>query len=57
AIQQLSEWRNSIGSTAVSVLTHFMTLQDDVRTDQDRRYFANNLLFKLGFLHGSITDN
>ncbi|KAG1849360.1 hypothetical protein C8R48DRAFT_555436, partial [Suillus tomentosus] len=57
ATQRLSEWRNGMGTTAVTALTHFMSLQDDVQTDQDREDFANNLLFKLGFLYGSITED
>lgn len=46
-----------MGTTAVTALTHFMSLQDDVETDEDREDFANNLLFKLGFLYGSITED
>ncbi|KIK33821.1 hypothetical protein CY34DRAFT_18133 [Suillus luteus UH-Slu-Lm8-n1] len=42
--QQLSEWRNGMGTTTVTALTHFMSLQDDVETDEDREDFANNLL-------------
>ncbi|KAG1719778.1 hypothetical protein EDB19DRAFT_1967678 [Suillus lakei] len=57
ATQRLSEWRNGMGTTAVTALTHFMSLQDDVETDEDREDFANNLLFKLGFLYGSITED
>ncbi|KIK39956.1 hypothetical protein CY34DRAFT_88224, partial [Suillus luteus UH-Slu-Lm8-n1] len=57
ATQWLSEWRNGMGTTAVTALTHFMSLQDDVQTNQDHKDFANNLLFKLGFLYGSITED
>ncbi|KAG1846646.1 hypothetical protein F4604DRAFT_1936325 [Suillus subluteus] len=34
-----------------------MSLQDDIQTDQDHKDFANNLLFKLGFLYGSVTKD
>ncbi|KAG2136952.1 uncharacterized protein EDB93DRAFT_1106744 [Suillus bovinus] len=57
ATQRLSEWRNGMGTTAVTALTHFMSLQDDVETDEDHEDFANNLLFKLGFLYGSIMED
>ncbi|KAG2057541.1 hypothetical protein BDR06DRAFT_878067, partial [Suillus hirtellus] len=57
ATQQLSEWCNGIGSTAVSILTHFMSLQADIETNQDHKDFANNLLSRLAFLYGSATED
>ncbi|KAG1882713.1 hypothetical protein F4604DRAFT_1921311 [Suillus subluteus] len=57
ALQQLSEWCNGIGSTAVTVFTNFMSLQDDVKTDEDCKGFAESLLIKLAFLYGNITED
>ncbi|KAG1762551.1 hypothetical protein EDD22DRAFT_847009 [Suillus occidentalis] len=57
ALQRLSEWRNGIGSTAVTVFTNFMSLQDDVKTDEDRKGFAESLLVDLAFLYGNITED
>ncbi|KAG1869647.1 hypothetical protein F4604DRAFT_1543273, partial [Suillus subluteus] len=57
ATQRLSEWRNGVGTTAISVLTHFMSMQDDIETDDDRKDFAKNLHLKLGFLYGTITED
>ncbi|KAG1801993.1 uncharacterized protein BJ212DRAFT_1487474 [Suillus subaureus] len=50
ALQQLSEWCNGIGSTAVTVFTNFMLLQDDVKTNEDCKGFAESLLVNLVFL-------
>ncbi|KAG2362914.1 hypothetical protein BDR07DRAFT_1283556, partial [Suillus spraguei] len=55
--QRLSEWRNGVGTTAITVLTHFMSTQDDIESDEDRKDFAKNLRLKLGFLYGSITED
>ncbi|KAG1853928.1 hypothetical protein DFJ58DRAFT_728062 [Suillus subalutaceus] len=57
ATQRLSEWRNGVGTTAITVLTHFMSTQDDIESDEDRKDFAKNLRLKLGFLYGSITED
>ncbi|KAG1820100.1 hypothetical protein EV424DRAFT_1322951, partial [Suillus variegatus] len=57
ALQRLSEWRNGIGSTAVTVFTNFMSLQDDVKTDEDRKGFAESLLVNLAFLYGNIMED
>ncbi|KAG1889254.1 hypothetical protein F4604DRAFT_1673935 [Suillus subluteus] len=57
ALQWLSEWHNGIGSTAVTVFTNFMSLQDDVKTDEDCKGFAESLLVKLVFLYGNITED
>ncbi|KAG1829626.1 hypothetical protein EV424DRAFT_1344074 [Suillus variegatus] len=56
ALQWLSEWRNCIGTTAVTVYTNFMSLQDDVETNEDRKGFSESLLVKLAFLYGNITE-
>ncbi|KIK32331.1 hypothetical protein CY34DRAFT_19126 [Suillus luteus UH-Slu-Lm8-n1] len=56
ALQRLSEWRNCIGTTAVTVYTNFMSLQDDVETDEDCKGFSESLLVKLAFLYGNITE-
>ncbi|KAG1775764.1 hypothetical protein EV702DRAFT_1198963 [Suillus placidus] len=56
AIQRLSEWRNTIASTAVVVLANFMSSQDDVETDEDRTGLAKTLLHRLAFLYGSISE-
>ncbi|KAG1889826.1 hypothetical protein F4604DRAFT_1914339 [Suillus subluteus] len=55
ALQWLSEWRNGIGSTAVTVFTNFMSLQDDVKTDEDHKGFAESLLVDLAFLFSYST--
>ncbi|KAG1837819.1 hypothetical protein C8R48DRAFT_539696, partial [Suillus tomentosus] len=57
ATQRLSEWRNGVGTTAITVLTHFMSSQDDVETDEDRKNFAKNLHLKLAFLYGTVTED
>ncbi|KAG1813579.1 uncharacterized protein BJ212DRAFT_1211898, partial [Suillus subaureus] len=57
ALQQLSEWCNGIGSTAVTVFTNFMSLQDDVKTNEDRKGFAESLLIDLAFLYGNIMED
>ncbi|KAG2337823.1 hypothetical protein BDR05DRAFT_894596 [Suillus weaverae] len=57
ALQWLSEWRNGIGSMAVTVFTNFMSLQDDDKTDEDHKGFAQSLLVQLAFLHGNITED
>ncbi|KAG2028542.1 hypothetical protein BDR03DRAFT_1019661, partial [Suillus americanus] len=57
ALQRLSEWRNGIGSMAVTVFTNFMSLQDDDKTDEDHKGFAQSLLVQLAFLHGNITED
>ncbi|KAG1809303.1 uncharacterized protein BJ212DRAFT_1220540, partial [Suillus subaureus] len=57
ATQRLSEWRNSVGTTAITVLTHFMLSHDDVETDEDCKNFAKNLHLKLAFLYGTITKD
>ncbi|KAG1897581.1 uncharacterized protein F5891DRAFT_956932 [Suillus fuscotomentosus] len=56
ALQRLSEWRNCIGTTAVTVYTNFLSLQDDVKTDEDRKAFSESLLVKLAFLYGNIPE-
>ncbi|KAG1792119.1 uncharacterized protein BJ212DRAFT_1293403, partial [Suillus subaureus] len=57
ATRRLSEWHNSVGTTAITVLMHFMSSQDDVETDEDRKNFAKNLRLKLAFLYGTITED
>ncbi|KAG2047794.1 hypothetical protein BDR06DRAFT_896757, partial [Suillus hirtellus] len=57
ATQRLSEWRNGVGTTAITVLTHFMSTQDDIKSDEDCKDFAKNLRLKLGFLYGSIMED
>ncbi|KAG1816669.1 uncharacterized protein BJ212DRAFT_1212220, partial [Suillus subaureus] len=57
ATQQLSEWCNGVGTTAITVLTHFMSSQDDVETDKDHKNFAKNLRLKLAFLYGTVTKD
>ncbi|KAG1820576.1 uncharacterized protein BJ212DRAFT_1266732, partial [Suillus subaureus] len=57
ATQQLSEWHNSVGTTAITVLTHFMSSQDDVETDEDCKNLAKNLHLKLAFLYGTVTED
>ncbi|KAG1800173.1 uncharacterized protein BJ212DRAFT_1305311 [Suillus subaureus] len=56
ALQQLSEWRNCIGTIAVTVYTNFMSLQGNIKTDEDCKGFSKSLLVKLVFLYGSITE-
>jgi hypothetical protein len=36
---------------------NFMSLQDDVKTDEDCKDFAKSLLLKLVFLYGHIKDD
>ncbi|KAG1805487.1 uncharacterized protein BJ212DRAFT_1209952, partial [Suillus subaureus] len=57
ATQWLSEWRNSVGTTAITVLMHFMSSQDNVETDEDRKNFVKNLCLKLAFLYGTVTKD
>ncbi|KAG1732928.1 uncharacterized protein EDB91DRAFT_1251655 [Suillus paluster] len=56
-LQQLSEWCNTLSNVALTVLTKFMTLQDDLKTDQDHKDFTLALLKKLSFLFGNITED
>jgi hypothetical protein len=42
---------------ALAILANFMTSQDDLKTDEDRQYFALALLEKLSFLFGDITED
>lgn len=53
----MSEWRNGIGSAALLVLTNFMSAQHDVRTDDDRKRLASDLLERYAFLYGDITED
>lgn len=57
ALQRLSEWRNVIGSTALIVLANFMSTQHDIKTDSDRKDFADALLKKCAFVYGNITED
>ncbi|KAG1803024.1 uncharacterized protein BJ212DRAFT_1216033, partial [Suillus subaureus] len=57
ATQWLSEWHNGIGTTAISVLTPFMSMQDNIKTDEDHKDFVKNLHLKLGFLYGTIMED
>lgn len=42
---------------ALVILANFMTLQGDLKTDQDRKDFALALLEKLSFLFGDIRED
>ncbi|KAG1793317.1 uncharacterized protein HD556DRAFT_1308746 [Suillus plorans] len=57
ALQQLSEWQNSLSSTALVVLANFLSSQKDLKTDEDRKNISIKLLHKLAFLFGDIRDN
>ncbi|KAG1886827.1 uncharacterized protein F5891DRAFT_1200678 [Suillus fuscotomentosus] len=54
-LQRLSEWHNTFSNVALAILTNFMTSQDDLKTDEDRKDFASALLEKFSFLFGDIT--
>ncbi|KAG2114272.1 uncharacterized protein F5147DRAFT_533048, partial [Suillus discolor] len=56
-LQRLSEWRNTFSNVALAVLANFMTSQDDLKTDEDRKDFASALLDKFTFLFGDIAED
>ncbi|KAG1864406.1 hypothetical protein F4604DRAFT_1928858 [Suillus subluteus] len=56
-LQRLSEWRNTFSNMALTILANFMTLQEDLKTDEDHKDFASALLKKFSFLFGDITED
>ncbi|KIK47185.1 hypothetical protein CY34DRAFT_74693 [Suillus luteus UH-Slu-Lm8-n1] len=57
ALQRLSEWRNSLGTTALVVFANFLRSQADLETDEDREQFSACLLTKSAFLFGTIKED
>ncbi|KAG1856601.1 hypothetical protein C8R48DRAFT_608062 [Suillus tomentosus] len=57
ALQRLSEWRNSLGTTALVVFANFLRSQPDLETDEDHEQFSACLLIKSAFLFGTIKDD
>ncbi|KAG1814225.1 hypothetical protein EV424DRAFT_1541525 [Suillus variegatus] len=57
ALQQLSEWRNSISTTTLVVFATFLRSQPDLETDEDHQQFSVCLLIKSVFLYGTIKED
>ncbi|KAG2031390.1 hypothetical protein BDR03DRAFT_847672, partial [Suillus americanus] len=57
ALQRLSEWRNSISTTALVVFATFLCSQPDLETHEDHQQFSACLLIKSAFLYGTIKED
>ncbi|KAG2041206.1 hypothetical protein BDR03DRAFT_856911 [Suillus americanus] len=57
ALQRLSEWHNSISTTALVVFATFLRSQPDLETDEDHQQFSVCLLIKSTFLYGTIKED
>jgi hypothetical protein len=57
ADQRLCEWRSAFGSAAVTILLAFFEDSDDLTTDEERRQYAEDGLFRYAFMYNDIKES